>query len=287
MKMNSVFTQVTSICLTLIFCSCLTPATSFAQKTGEKPLTEGDLLQIAVQNICPVMGAQLGSMGTPIKVRIGSQDSYLCCASCVGKEVNATHWKTIQTNIAKAQVNCPIMGMPVDASMESTVVDGRQIFVCCPPCIKKIQADTATAIAKVNHENGRYIQQGLAKQNEALQIAAQKICPVSGQLLGSMGQPVKVQVGESETAFLCCNACTGKKIDAGFWQQAQKNLAAAQGVCPVMGQAVDASMEFAVVNGRKIFVCCPPCIDKISKSPTEFTLKLNQQVTENLAAAKK
>ena len=34
--------------------------------------------------------------------------------------------------------------------MKSTVVNGRKIFVCCPPCIAKIEADPATYVAKLD-----------------------------------------------------------------------------------------------------------------------------------------
>ncbi|MCZ6573771.1 MAG: hypothetical protein O7C98_11475 [Planctomycetota bacterium] len=35
---------------------------------------------------------------------------------------------------------------------------------------------------------------------------AQKVCPVSGRPLGSMGTPIKV-TGGGETVFLCCGGC--------------------------------------------------------------------------------
>jgi hypothetical protein len=47
-----------------------------------------------------------------------------------------------------------------------------------------------------------------ADGSDAALIAFQKICPVTGGELGSMGAPVKVQVGE-EAIFLCCRACEG------------------------------------------------------------------------------
>jgi YHS domain-containing protein len=35
---------------------------------------------------------------------------------------------------------------------------------------------------------------------------AQRVCPVSGELLGSMGKPFKVTV-KGRTFFLCCDGC--------------------------------------------------------------------------------
>ena len=43
-------------------------------------------------------------------------------------------------------------------------------------------------------------------------IAAQKVCPVSGEALGSMGMPVKATRGD-RSVFLCCAACE-KKVQA-------------------------------------------------------------------------
>ncbi len=47
-----------------------------------------------------------------------------------------------------------------------------------------------------------------AKSKESNQdaIARQKVCPVTGQPLGSMGQPVRVTV-KGQTVFLCCRGC--------------------------------------------------------------------------------
>jgi hypothetical protein len=37
-------------------------------------------------------------------------------------------------------------------------------------------------------------------------VQKQKVCPVSGEKLGSMGKPVKVTV-KGQTIFLCCSGC--------------------------------------------------------------------------------
>ena len=44
-------------------------------------------------------------------------------------------------------------------------------------------------------------------------IAAQKVCPVSGEDLFSMGGPLKVSRGD-QSVFICCKGCL-KKIQAG------------------------------------------------------------------------
>ena len=257
----------------------LLAVSAIAQETQQKSmLTDADQLQIAVQKICPVSGGALGSMGDPVKVKVGEQVAFLCCKGCQGKQLNAEHWKTIQTNIAAAQGTCPIMGKPVDATMKSTVVNGQQVFVCCPPCIAKIQADADGSLKKVNASYVSFVAKERQAKSDQLHATAQGICPVSGQKLGSMGAPIKVKVGEKEVAFLCCKGCVGKELNAKHWKTIQTNLATAQKTCPVMGKAVDASMKSTVVNGRKIFVCCPPCIKKIDADPAAYVAKLDAQI---------
>ena len=257
----------------------LMATTSLAQETKQDgKLTDNDRLQIAVQKICPVSGQELGSMGDPIKVKVGEQVAFLCCKGCQGKQLSAVHWKTIQSNLAAAQGTCPIMGKAVDSTMKSTVVNGQQVFVCCPPCIAKIQADAEGSLKKVNASYASFVATERQAKSDKLHAKAQGICPVTGQKLGSMGEPVKVKVGEEETAFLCCKGCVGKQIKPEHWKTIQSNLAAAQKVCPVMGKAVDASMKSTVVKGRKIFVCCPPCIKKIQDNPEAYVAKLDAQI---------
>lgn len=273
----------------------LMATTSFAQATQEhqhqqqaaapSTLTEADQLQIAVQKICPVSGEALGKMGDPIKVQVGQQVAFLCCKGCQGKELSAEHWKTIQTNIAAAQGTCPIMGKPVSADMKSTVVNGQQVFVCCPPCIAKIEADPTTALAKVNANYVSYVTADHQAHSDHLQMAAQGICPVSGEKLGSMGDPIKVKVGEEEVAFLCCKACQGKQLKAEHWTTVQAKLAKAQGTCLVMGKPVDGTSKSTVIDGRRVFVCCPPCIEKLQADSATYLTKLDSQIAANVPTA--
>jgi hypothetical protein len=229
---------------------------AFAQETQQQksPLTDADHLQIAVQKICPVTGEELGSMGEPLKVKVGEQVAFLCCKGCQGKELNAEHWKTIQARMAKAQGVCPIMEKPVDATMKSTVVNGQQVFVCCPPCIAKIQADVEGSLKKVNASYVSFVTKERQEKSDQLHATAQGICPVTGNKLGSMGAPIKVKVGKEEVAFLCCKGCVGKQIKAEHWTTIQTNLATAQKTC------------------------CPPCIEKIKADPATYVAKLDVQI---------
>lgn len=123
------------------------------------------------------------------------------------------------------------------------------------------------------------------KETDRLLIAAQEICPVTGEPLGSMGEPVRAKSGE-RTVFLCCRSCLKQKFDPFHWKQAQKNMAEAQAVCPVMDEELPENPASVVVEGRTVFVCCKPCIKKIRKDPAKALAVVDAQLKEHAEAAK-
>lgn len=245
--------------------------------SGQQPDTRDlDRLGIAVQKICPVSGSQLGSMGDPVKVRIGEQTAWLCCQACAGKQVDAHHWQAVRSNLAAAQQTCPIMEKPVTADMQTTVVQGQLVFVCCPPCIARIETDPDAALNQVRTRFASFIRSELLDRMDSLHMAAQQICPVSGQRLAGQARPVKVQVGE-QVAFLCCQECVRGKISGPHWKTVRQNLARAQGNCPIMDHPVDAGKPSTVIEGRPVFVCCAPCLEKIEANPATVLVRLAEQ----------
>ena len=122
------------------------------------------------------------------------------------------------------------------------------------------------------------------KEADRILIAAQDVCPVTGEPLGSMGAPVRAKSGE-RTVFLCCKGCLGKKFDADHWKQAQKNMAEAQGVCPVMDSELPENPASVVVEGRTVFVCCKPCIKKIQKDPAKTLAAVDAMLKKHADAS--
>lgn len=113
-------------------------------------LSQRDQLRIAVQDICPVSGQRLGSMGEPLKVQVGKETVFLCCKGCLRRQINPQHWATIHANFAAAQRICPVMKHELPKSPKWTIVEGQIVYVCCPPCTDKIEADPATFLRHVD-----------------------------------------------------------------------------------------------------------------------------------------
>lgn len=117
-----------------------------------------DQIRIAVQQICPVSGLKLGAHGDPVKAKIGKMEFFLCCEGCIGKKVKKEHWATIHKNFAKAQGKCVVMqDNPLPAKPKWTIANGRMFYVCCPPCIEKIDADPESYSKKLDGLYGQWV----------------------------------------------------------------------------------------------------------------------------------
>ena len=126
-----------------------TLVTSASLASGQE-LSQRDKLRSAVQEICPMSGNKLGEHGQPLKVKIGQEELFLCCKGCLQNKVNQQHWATIHANFAKAQAICPVMENPIPEEAAWTIVEGQIVYVCCPPCTEKIEADPETYLRKVD-----------------------------------------------------------------------------------------------------------------------------------------
>ena len=136
--------------------------------------------------------------------------------------------------------------------------------------------------------------------SDSPRIEQQKVCPVSGGRLGSMGTPVKVLIGD-QPLYLCCQACLaqvrkdpesylkkvavpGSKPDASMiagriviQTAAASDQAAiqAQRECPVLGTALGSHGKPVKVGvgEQTLFVCCKRCVGKVIESPERFLAK--------------
>ena len=126
-----------------------------------------------------------------------------------------------------------------------------------------------------------------AGQIDRLLIQAQKVCPVTGKDLNSMGGPIKAEV-EGATIFLCCKGCLGKPINKDAWAKIQANLMAAQKLCPVRNVALGEGAISVTVNKRIVFVCCSkgPCAAKVKADPDKYIPLVDAMLKKNLAEKK-
>ncbi|MCP3914282.1 MAG: hypothetical protein GY711_01865 [bacterium] len=168
---------------------------------------------------CPVSGEKLGSMGDPIDVVVDQRLIRLCCKGCVkplGKDATGAIAK-IDEGVVRAQKAdypmdvCAISGEKL-GSMGDPIeyVHGtRLVRFCCKGCVKGFEKDPKKSMADLDRA---YIAKLTPKYT-------MKECLVSGEALGSMGEPVDVLYG-TQLVRLCCRGCV-----KGFHKEPAKYVA--------------------------------------------------------------
>ncbi len=119
---------------------------------------------------------------------------------------------------------------------------------------------------------------------DAVAIARQKVCVVSGKPLGSMGNPVAVEVA-GQRLFVCCAGCVDAlkanpekftqarpKVEVVKFTESDAALITKQAVCPVMDEPLGGMGQpiKLLVGGKPLFLCCKGCIKKVQAEPEKY-----------------
>ncbi len=122
-------------------------------------------------------------------------------------------------------------------------------------------------------------------------INRQKLCPVSGKPLGSMGRPVAVETNDQQV-YVCCAGCVGAvKANADKYLAARPTvevvaaaladaaLISKQVRCPVMDEPLGSMGKpiKVLVGSMPMFLCCKGCIKKVQAEPEKYLAILKQQ----------
>lgn len=157
---------------------------------------------------CPVSGRQLGAMGDPVVKEYDGSEVRFCCEGCIEKFEAAKdeYWKKIDEQIAKEQVlyypltTCVLSGEPLVENGEDIAINfvyrNRLIRFCCRGCVDDFLKDPEPTLKKLD---ASVVQQ--QREHYPLQT-----CVVSGEELGSMGEPYEVVIG-NRLVRLCCRSC--------------------------------------------------------------------------------
>jgi membrane fusion protein, copper/silver efflux system len=203
---------------------------------GDRVVGAGSFLLDAETRLNPAMGSIYigGSAGKPgsAAIRPTTPDDMAEKVAASLKKLSPEDKK-----LAQAQRFCPIrndplgsMGVPVKLTL-----DGQWVFICCKGCIAEAQADPDKTLARIEEfkkkgsapaaaptappptpklspEDLAEIRTNLDKLPPTEKNAAedQRLCPIQGKVLGSMGVPIKVDLGRDRSMFVCCKACVAK-----------------------------------------------------------------------------
>ena len=125
----------------------------------EDTISKRDKLRVAVQKICPVSGREL-PRDKPLPLWIDSQSKeqlYACCEKCISGTPDDKHLEAIRARQAKAQKDCLVMDNGISADSKSQIIGGYRIFVCCPPCFKKVDKAQEKYFSKLDSLHEQFL----------------------------------------------------------------------------------------------------------------------------------
>jgi len=106
------------------------------------------------------------------------------------------------------------------------------------------------------------------------EVKVQTTCPAMG---GKINKALYVDY-KGKRIYLCCKGCIAPvtKDPAKYIEKLESEgvtVAKLQTTCPVMGGKIN-KKQYADVEGKRIYVCCPGCIAKIKADPETYIKKL-------------
>lgn len=166
---------------------------------------------------------------------------------------------------------CPVSGEVLGEMGEPVQLlsNGRDVRLCCAGCIKKFEADPAGFLSKMDDAI-------IAQQKPLYPMTT---CPISGEKLGEMGEPISKVVG-NQLVQLCCAGCEAKlaadpaaavaKLDAAT--VAKQKDAYPFDTCVVSGEKLGEHGDpiDVVAGGRLVRLCCASCQAKLDANPSKF-----------------
>jgi len=159
------------------------------------------------------------------------------------------------------------------AETVETLCDRRLVILCRGECKAGMEKDKAAWIAKIDAAV-------VAEQKPAYPLAT---CPISGEKLGSKGEPIDVVSG-TKLVRLCCEACVPayEKDVAGALAKVDKAWIEAQvatyplDTCVISDEKLDSMGGVVdVLYGTKLIrLCCKGCKKAVDKEGPALVAKI-------------
>ena len=170
---------------------------------------------------------------------------------------------------------CLISKEPLDAMGEplNLVYEGRLVRFCCKGCVKGFKKKPAETLAQIDAAV-------VAEQGPIYPLPE---CVISGEKLGSIGEPFDLVHG-TRLVRLCCKGCVKgfkkspekgmAKVDAALVAQLKKSYPT--DTCPVSGEVIEGEGVDYLYGVQLVRFCCPKCKDPFQKSPQKYLAKLEE-----------
>ena len=182
---------------------------------------------------------------------------------------------------------CPFTGSPVNPEVTVEVGEDTVAF-CCGGCANGFRAwDEEKQKSYVAEQKNTKIQSEARKELVVNTPYLLDTCPIAGNKLGSMGDPI-IEVIDGREVRFCCAGCVPKfKADkeAKFKELDAKMIAQQLPFypldeCVITGEPLDlhgASVDF--IYGNRLFrLCCNDCKAEFLENPMKYVPELDEAI---------
>ncbi|RMH09903.1 MAG: hypothetical protein D6695_12345 [Planctomycetota bacterium] len=232
---------------------------------------------------CPVSGHEIN--GDPVVLMHEGREIRFCCEDCVSEfQLSPGRYlaKIDEQMIAQQRLHYPLTTCVL--SGESMIEQGtftgvdviyrnRLVRFCCERCAGKFAADPNPVLAELDAKIAE-------RQRKSYPL---QTCLISGNELGSMGEPVE-RFCMNRLVRFCCASCIDTfeknpvtsmaKLDRAY---AERQRASANKVCPVSGEQLDEDAIELVAGDRLVRFCCERCAGKFKANPEKYLPALGSE----------
>ena len=170
---------------------------------------------------------------------------------------------------AENQTICPVMGGTINKNLYVDA-DGKRIYVCCAGCVEKVKENPQKYIKELEDK-------GITLDKTPV---LQTTCPVG---VGKIDKNLYVDA-DGKRIYVCCAGCVEKVKENP--QKYIKELEdkgitlyktpVFQTTCPVGEGKIDKNL-YVDADGKRIYVCCAGCIEKVKADPQKYIKQLEDQ----------
>lgn len=199
----------------------------------------------------------------------GNQTTCTMGKNCLGKECKIAGCNHgAEEKLPNPQIQCPVMEGLIDKKYSAEFA-GKRVYFCCPGCVHEFKRNPEKYIKQME-------EQGIDLEKIT---KPQTLCPFSGKAINkNFASEYK-----GRKVYFCGPGCQ-KKFEKNQEKYMKKmmdqgiepeKIFKPQETCPVMGGKISKEY-FADYNTKRVYFCCPACIEKFNKEPEKYLKKLDK-----------
>ncbi|RIK74666.1 MAG: RND transporter [Planctomycetota bacterium] len=253
--------------------------------TGDELRPASDESLIAMQKVCPVTGAKLGSMGKPLRATADGRTVFLCCAGCKDELAGSPDYYLRRLRTVSEE---GVLAVPEQALIDTGNL--KIVYIEREPGLFEGVAVTVGTLAGGYYPviDGLLPGDRVAAAGAFLVDAETRLNPgaastyfgASGAPSSGSGSPAPSATRSNETGPDASPSGASEKERANMAKlpEADRGAAERQRICPITDLSLGSmGVPYKMtVEGRKVFLCCESCKSQVAKDPQAALAKIQK-----------